>query len=370
MQVNFRSGKDRYVMVPFEKLRNFQSQLKRDGVEAARVTSSTNLFYLTDLFANAVLLVAPDQNWYFTDFRTMEVARQHFEGSGIHVEMAEGSFIPYIRELILQQGISGVAMEDRALTVADAGHWKEGLPVPVTWLDDRIEALRQLKFPYEVECTVRAQRIVERSLHELLPFIKPGVSERDLAAELMYRFYKNGAEGLAFPVIILSGENTSLPPGFPGRRRVQNGDFITMDIGVKVGGYCSDMTRTFALGQVSDEMKRAYDTVLQAQRTGIAAIAPGKTGHEVDAAAREVIDTSEFSGAFGHGLGHSVGLVCHDGLRAGQNSQDVFQQGNIITIEPGIYLERRFGLRIEDMVWLSPEGTKNLTEFPKELTIL
>lgn len=357
-------------MASFEKLRNFQSQLKRDGVEAALVTSSTNLFYLTDFFASAVLLVTSEQSWYFTDFRTIEAARRHFEESGVHLEMVEGSFVPHIKELILQQRFSSVAMENSTLTVAEANRWRDQLPVPVTWLDDRIETLHQVKFPYEVECTVQAQRIVERSLDQLLPFIRPGVSEQDLVAELIYRFYQNGAEGLAFPVIILSGEKTALPHGFPGRRKLQCGDFVTMDIGVKVRGYCSDMTRTFALGQVSAEMKRAYNTVLQAQMAGIAAIAPGKTGHEVDSAARGIIDASEFSGTFGHGLGHSVGLVCHDGLRAGQGSQDIFQKGNIITMEPGVYLEGRFGVRIEDMVWLSPEGTKNLTEFPKELTIL
>lgn len=357
-------------MASFEKLRNFQSRLKRDGVEAALVTSSTNLFYLTDFFAGAVLLVTPARSWYFTDFRTIEAARRHFADSGVCLEMAQDGFIPYIREVVLRQGISRVAMENHTLTVADADRWKAQLPVPVTWLDGCIETLRQVKFPQEVACTVRAQRIVERSLRELLPLIKPGVSEQDLVAELVYRFYKNGAEGLAFPVIILSGENTSLPHGFPGGRKIQNGDFITMDIGVKVGGYCSDMTRTFALGRVGDEMKRAYNTVLQAQTAGIAAIAPGKSGHEVDAAGRDVIDGSEFAGAFGHGLGHSVGLVCHDGLCAAQGSRDVFQQGNIVTVEPGIYLEGRFGVRIEDMVWLSPEGTKNLTEFPKELTVL
>jgi len=359
-------------MATFEKLSNFQAKLQQDGIEAALVTSSTNLFYLTDFFASAVLLVTPAQCWYFTDFRTIEDAERHFSGSGIYLEMAQGNFIPYVKKLILQQGIRAVAMENRALTVDQAERWKAQLAdcAAITWLDGRLELLRHVKFPQEVTCTIQAQRIVEKSLHELLPLVKPGVSEQDLVAELIYRFYKNGAEGLAFPVIILSGQNSSLPHGFPGSRVLQPGDFVTMDIGVKVGGYCSDMTRTFALEYATEEMKRVYNTVLKAQLAGIAAIAPGRNGHDVDATARDVIDATEFAGTFGHGLGHSVGLVCHDGMRAAKGSRDVFQIGNIVTIEPGIYLKGRFGVRIEDMVWLSEEGTQNLTEFPKDLIIL
>lgn len=358
-------------MAGFEKLHNFQKQLQKDGVEAAIVTSSNNLFYLTDFFAAAAMLVTPEESWYFTDFRTIEDGERHFADSGIHLEMSVGSFIPYIRKVLEEQGIRKVSLENRTMTVAQAESWKAGLgDVQIGWLGGTLEALRQVKFPRELECTIRAQRIVEQSLRELLPLIKPGVSEKELVAELIYRFYRNGAEGLAFPVIILSGPNTSLPHGFPGDRKIQAGDFITMDIGVKVGGYCSDMTRTFALGYATEEMKKVYATVLEAQLAGIAAIAPGKVGSEVDAAARSIIDGSEFAGTFGHGLGHSVGLVCHDGLNAGKNSTDVFSVGNIITMEPGIYLKGQFGVRIEDMVYLSENGTINLTEFPKELTIL
>lgn len=358
-------------MAGFEKLHNFQKQLENDGVEAAIVTSSNNLFYLTDFFAAAAMLVTPEESWYFTDFRTIEDGERHFAGSGIHLEMSVGSFIPYIRRVLEEQGIRRVSLENRTMTVAQAEAWKTGLgDAQIGWLGGTLEALRQVKFPEEVECTIRAQRIVEKSLWELLPLIKPGISEKELVAELIYRFYRNGAEGLAFPVIILSGPNTSLPHGFPGDRKLQAGDFITMDIGVKVGGYCSDMTRTFALGYATEEMQQVYATVLAAQLAGIAAIAPGKTGHEVDAAARDLIDATPYTGTFGHGLGHSVGLVCHDGMSAGKNSTDVFSVGNIITMEPGIYLKGKFGVRIEDMVYLSETGTVNLTEFPKELTIL
>lgn len=352
------------------KLEKFQKTLREKQIEAALITSTTNHFYLTDFFASAALLATPDECWYFTDFRTIEAGEKHFAGSGIHLEQADQGFISCVRELVEKKEIKTLAVENRTLTVSQFENWKEALPCQLTCLDGLVEELRHVKFPEEIASIITAQRIVEKSLHELLPLIRPGVTEQELVAELIYRFYKNGAEGLAFPVIILSGPNTSLPHGFPGNRVIQNGDFITMDIGVKSGGYCSDMTRTFALGHASEEMKDVYQTVLQAQLAGIAAIAPGMSGHDTDKAARDVVDATPYAGTFGHGLGHSVGLVCHDGQRAAQNSRDIFQIGNVITMEPGIYLPGQFGVRIEDMVWLAPDGTHNLTDFPKELMIL
>lgn len=353
-----------------EKLIRFQKALAAAGIPAALVTSGTNHFYLTDFFASAAMVVTPEEAWYFTDFRTIEAAQSHFAGSGVHLTRADHGFMTVVADLAATLQLPSLAVENRTLTVSQYRNWREALPCPLTDLDDLIEKLRHVKLPYEVDCIIQAQRIVEKSLHELLPLIRPGVSEQELVAELIYRFYRNGAEGLAFPVIILSGPNSSLPHGFPGNRRVENGDFITMDIGVKVGGYCSDMTRTFALGHATEKMKQVYELVKQAQLAGIAAIAPGKTGHETDAAARDLIDATRYKGTFGHGLGHSVGLICHDGMRAAQGSKDVFQVGNVVTMEPGIYLPGRFGVRIEDMVWLSENGTVNLTEFPKELMIL
>ena len=353
-----------------EKLVRFQRALKEAAIPAALITSGTNHFYLTDFFASAAMVVTPDEAWYFTDFRTIEAAQSHFEESGIHLTRADQVFQSMVGELMNQLKPEFLAVEDRTLTVSQYRAWEKKLPCPLRDLGNMVEGLRHVKLPAEVQCIIRAQRIVEKSLHELLPLMKPGVSEQELVAELIYRFYRNGAEGLAFPVIILSGPNTSLPHGFPGQRTLCNGDFVTLDIGVKVGGYCSDMTRTFALGHVTEEMREVYELVKQAQLAGIAAIAPGKTGHETDKAARDVIDSTKYAGTFGHGLGHSVGLICHDGMRAGQDSGDVFQTGNVVTMEPGIYLPGRFGVRIEDMVWLSDEGTVNLTEFPKELMVL
>lgn len=353
-----------------KKLKLFQEALEREGIEAALVTSSTNLFYLTDFFASAVLLVTPFESWYFTDFRTIEGAQKHFAQSGIHLERADGDFLPIISRLAEDLKLRSLALENNTLTVSQFKRYQENLPCDTIFLNSLLETLRHQKLPEEIDCMIRAQRIAEQSLEELLPMIRPGITEQELVAEMVYRLYRNKAEGLAFPVIILSGSNSSLPHGFPGTRTLEPGDFVTLDFGVKIGGYCSDMTRTFALEYATDEMQEVYDLVLKAQLAGIDALAAGKTGDEVDHEARAVIDSTSYKGTFGHGLGHSVGLVCHDGLRASEGSKDRFAVGNVITMEPGIYLPGKFGARIEDMIWLSPDGKKNLTEFPKELTIL
>ena len=175
---------------------------------------------------------------------------------------------------------------------------------------------------------------------------------------------------LSFPTIFVSGAKSSLPHGTPGDKKIEAGDFVTIDFGAMVGGYHSDMTRTFAVGFATDEMKKVYNTVLEAQLAGIEAFAVGKPGSQVDKAARDIIEAAGYGPYFGHGLGHSLGLNIHESPRAAKTYHREFVQGNIVTIEPGIYLPGKFGVRIEDMVYLGADGKRNLTNFPKELLIL
>ena len=230
--------------------------------------------------------------------------------------------------------------------------------------------LREVKEEEEVSRIVAAQRIAEKALEEILPMIRPGAVEQELAAELDYRMARLGSTGVSFETILVSGAKSSMPHGHPGDKKIEAGDFVTIDFGAMVGGYHSDMTRTFAVGFATDEMKRVYNTVLQAQLAGIEAFAPGKTGVEVDEAARKVIRDAGYGEYFGHSLGHSLGLNIHENPNASPKSTVPFKTGNIVTMEPGIYLPGRFGVRIEDMVYLGADGKRNLTLFPKELTIL
>ena len=207
---------------------------------------------------------------------------------------------------------------------------------------------------------------------EILDFIKPGKTEKEVAAYLEYCMRRLGADGLAFETIAAGGPNSAKPHAVPGDRPLRQGDFFTMDYGAYWGGYCSDMTRTVAVGEPTEEMRRVYDTVLAAQLLGIEKAVVGASCRAVDAAARELIYNAGYEGCFGHSLGHSVGIEIHEmpGFSPSIAPETTAKEGMVITVEPGIYLEGRFGVRIEDMVWLAPDGTKDLTNSPKELIIL
>ena len=233
-----------------------------------------------------------------------------------------------------------------------------------------LESIRSVKSAGEADCIRRAQRIAEAALEEVLGLIQPGVTEAQIALELDYRMRKKGAEDTAFDTIAVAGPKSALPHGVPGDVQVQKGDFIVMDFGAVYGGYRSDMTRTVAVGYATDEMKKVYETVLAAQAAALEVLRPGLPCAEGDRAAREVIEKAGYGEYFNHSTGHGVGLEIHEYPNLTSRSEAVLEMGQIVTVEPGIYLPGRFGVRIEDMVWLTPGGCENLTAAPKALTIL
>lgn len=215
-----------------------------------------------------------------------------------------------------------------------------------------------------------AQRIAEKALADVLGIIRPGITERDIAAEITYRLLKHGGEGNSFDPIAVTGKNTSMPHGVPGDTVVKAGDFVTMDFGCLYHGYCSDMTRTVAVGYATDEMKNVYSTVLRAQLAGIAAAKAGIPGSAIDRAARDVIDAAGYGEYFGHSFGHSLGLYIHESPSASPNENTVMPVGAVISAEPGIYLPGKFGVRIEDVLILTGTGNENITHAQKQLIIL
>ena len=216
----------------------------------------------------------------------------------------------------------------------------------------------------------KAQEITDKAFSEVLTRIKAGMTEKQLQAELIYCLYKNGGEGLSFDPIVVSGPNTSLPHGVAGDRVIQEGDFITMDFGVLYQGYCSDMTRTVAVGYVTEEMRKVYDTVLQAQKAGLAATKPGATGREIDGAARQLITDAGYGQYFGHGYGHCLGLKVHERPSCSPGNQKPMEVNMVSSAEPGIYLPGKFGVRIEDVVIFTEDGYENITASPKNLIIV
>jgi len=223
-----------------------------------------------------------------------------------------------------------------------------------------------VKEPWEVDRIRRAQNIADETFSEMLALIKPGVSEIELAAELEYRMRIKGSQRPAFPTILVSGPNSAKPHGVPSSRKVESGDFVKLDFGATVDFYASDMTRTVAVGHATDEMRKIYQTVLDAQLAAIAAFVPGATGSEVHDASQRVIDGAGYGIYYLHNLGHSIG----PGPSAAAGFDNVFEIGNVVTMEPGIYIKGFGGVRIEDMMYLSPDGPVNLTGSPKELLVL
>lgn len=243
-------------------------------------------------------------------------------------------------------------------------------PCELVPASDALDKLRQAKDAEELAAMEAAQGIAERALADILKEIRPGVTEKEIAARLQYLMLHYGASDMSFDPIVVSGPNGSLPHGVPSEKEIASGEFVTMDFGCIYGGYCSDMTRTVAVGSVTEEMGRVYRTVLAAQKAGIAAAKAGVTGKAVDAAARAVIDGAGYGKYFTHSFGHGVGLEIHEAPNASSLNQVPLPAGAVISAEPGIYIPGKLGVRIEDVILITPEGCRNLTKAPKDLIVL
>ena len=353
------------------KLDELRALVNEAPYDALVLTSEVSRRYATGFASSAgAVYVSAKQAVFFTDFRYIEAARAAVEGFSVREAVTGKSYTALVNELIDEDGAKQVALEDKMLTYAEYTSWATALHATAVRLEDGVERLRVAKEDEEVECIVAAQRIAEQALEEVLGDIKVGVTEREIAARLTYLMLHHGAENMSFDPIVVSGANSSKPHGVPTDKQIAAGDFVTMDFGCIVDGYCSDMTRTVAVGHVTDEMQTVYDTVLNAQLAGIAVCKAGVTGKDVDAAARRVIEQAGYGEAFGHGFGHGVGLEIHEAPTAGQRGDKPLPAGAIVTAEPGIYLPGKFGVRIEDMLYVIEDGCINLTEAPKSLLIL
>jgi len=350
-------------------LKKIAAKLEVYGLDAMLITSEPGEFYAIDFHGEGVALVTKQGNYYFTDSRYIEACENHVTDCAI--SMPEGrSYKEEVAALAEELGIQKLGFEDNYLSVREYNGWVAAVKAEFVPANELLDELRTYKDEEEIERMIAAQRIAEQALEEILKFIKPGVTEKEIAARLEYEMLRLGAEKMSFDPIVASGPNGSMPHAIPSDKPVCEGEFITMDFGCKFGGYCSDMTRTVALGQPSEEMVKVYNTVLEAQLAGIALAKAGVVGSEVHNAAAKVIADAGYGEYFGHGYGHSLGVEIHEDPRFSPMWNKPIGAGAALSAEPGIYLPGKFGVRIEDVVILTEDGCRNITEAPKHLIIL
>lgn len=339
--------------------------------DAALVTSDISITYLTGFrHSEGYVLVAKNASYFLVDFRYAEAVQKAV--SHIDVVVFSNAF-DSINELLSKHNIQNILVEDGAVTLSQYRAFSDKLNAEVlnkAELSKVITDSRLVKTADEIEKLRKAQQIAEKAYLEVLNYLKPGITEKEVAARLEFLMKMNGAEGIAFDLITVTGKKTSLPHGVPGDVKVQEGDFFTFDIGAVFDGYHSDMTRTVAVGSVSDEQKNIYDIVLKAHLAGLSAAKAGVSGFDVDKAARDIIIAEGYGDYFGHGTGHGVGLEIHEAPYANTRYTDILKENMTLTVEPGIYLPDKFGVRIEDTVLITKEGFETFASIPKDLIIL
>lgn len=340
--------------------------------EAMLITSNQNRFYFTGFPSSAgMVVITHGEARLFIDFRYYEKAKKSVDSCS--VVMATRAFKQVADFLVLRK-IDTLYTETGNISVDELKNLKSAMPKVNVSDDNRfykeILSMRSVKSETEIQNIKKAQSFTDETFSYILSRIEAGRTEKDIMLDMEFYMRRLGSEGIAFDFIVASGENTSLPHAVPTDRVVQNGDFVTMDFGAVFNGYRSDMTRTVAVGYVSEEQKDVYATVLNAQRAAFDAIKIGAKCCDVDKAARNVIAEAGYGKCFGHALGHSVGIDIHEGPNFSPSCKETVKAGYVITVEPGIYIENKFGVRIEDMAVITPNGSVDITASEHNLIVL
>ncbi|MCG0239061.1 MAG: Xaa-Pro peptidase family protein [Firmicutes bacterium] len=355
------------------RLQRLRATLAEKGLDGLLVQKPENRRYLSGFTGSAgVLLVTARGAHLLTDFRYTEQAAAQAPDFQIH-RTGDGGYVETLVPLLQQEGVRRLGFESDYVTVDAHAAYQKALGdagvelVPAAGL---VERLRQIKDPEEVAAIRRAAAIADAAFQHILGYIRPGVTEREVALELEFFMKRQGASALAFDTIVASGPRSSLPHGVASDRVIGRGEFVTLDFGCVYQGYCSDMTRTVMVGEPDEKQREIYEIVLTAQRLGVEAARPGITGRELDAVCRDYIAQRGYGEYFGHGTGHGVGLYIHEEPRVSQRGETVLEPGHVVTIEPGIYLPGWGGVRIEDLVVITETGAEVLSQSPKDLIIL
>jgi len=352
------------------KLTRIREHMKEIGIDGLLVTNAYNRRYMTGFTGTSgVVLISEKDAIFITDFRYVKQAEDQVKDFKI-VEH-KGMITEKVAEEVDKLGVQKLGFEEQDMSYAQYSNYQKVLKevefVPVS---GAVEKLRLIKTDEEIKILKEAAEIADAAFSHILKFIRPGLREIEVANELEFFMRKNGAISSSFDMIVASGYRSALPHGVASDKVIEKGEFVTLDFGAYYKGYCSDITRTIAIGDPGEEMKKIYNIVLEAQLRGMNGIKPGMTGREADALTRDYIKENGYGDYFGHSTGHGIGLEVHEGPALSIRSDIVLEKGMVVTVEPGIYLPEKGGVRIEDDTVITSTGNESLTHSTKELIIL
>lgn len=345
-----------------------QELLKKLSIDAVLISNGNNMRYISGFAGETgYLYISEKRHAVVTDFRYTIQAETEAEGYEV-ITIGNGGYEETLNDILKTEKVSRLGFEAEDMLYAKYSSLKDKLRVDeLVPIGSQITAMRRIKTANELEMIKKAEAIGDQVFVEILDFLQPGMTELEIAARIEYLLKLKGAQGISFNAIVASGINSSMPHAVPSHKKIEKGDFLTMDFGCVYEGYCSDMTRTIVIGKASQKQKEVYDTVLKAQLAALDFIKAGLKGKEVDKVARDIIYQAGYEGCFGHGLGHSVGLHIHENPRLSMLEEDVLEVGMTETVEPGIYIKGFGGVRIEDLVVVTKEGHENFTFSEKKL---
>lgn len=344
--------------------------LRSRGVSCALYDDPINIRYLTGYTGEGSLLVLPDRAVIITDFRYVEQAQRQSPFCDLERTGADRGVNAIVAEALEKAGLHELSIEENVVTVSRLRSMEKALPgIHLSALPQTALEMRTVKDEGELDCIRRALTISCQAFDDLLGVIHAGMTEKRACAELNHFMSLRGSEGCAFDTIVASGVNGSLPHAVPSDKVIEKGELVTFDFGAKFGGYCADMTRTIAVGEISSELHAIYDAVLEAQLTSEAAVKPGAVCRDIDKIARDQLE-AKYPGAFGHSLGHGVGLFIHERPNLSFRSETILQKGHVVTVEPGVYVPGVGGCRIEDTVIVTEDGFENPVTTPKQLIVV
>ncbi|MFP7253268.1 Xaa-Pro peptidase family protein [Terribacillus goriensis] len=352
-----------------EKLEKLRALMEKKNLDAFIVTSAQNRRYISGFTGSAgLLIITKSKQLFLTDFRYIEQATE--QAPDFEIIEHKQSIIQEAAAQLLKEGAQQAGFEHEDVTFALYQQFQNAVHADLVPASGLIEELRLIKSEAELAIMKTAAEIADAAYTHILTFVKPGMKEIDVSNELEFFMRKQGATQSSFDTIVASGYRSALPHGVASDKEIQKGELVTLDYGALYNGYCSDITRTFAVGEISDKLREIYDIVLEANLRGVAGVKPGITGKEADALTRDYISEKGYGQYFGHSTGHGLGMDVHESPALSFRSDTVLKPGMVVTVEPGIYIPEVGGCRIEDDLVLTADGSERLTFSTKDLITL